>query len=419
MDLRPLLPALASLALLAGEAKAVTVSPSTDFNALANFLLVDGWDPVPGSVSGTLAGANAIGTFDNASDIGLTNGVLLTTGSVFNAVGPNNSSSATGPGALSSLSFDFVAVSPGISWRYVFASEEYEEFVNSSFNDRFRLTLNDENLALIPGTSSDVAINSVNQISNTAFYRSNVGAALNNFNTQYDGLTTLLTASKGDLVVGNRYNVQFTITDVGDQAYDSGVFIGANSVSFDGGRPETPLLPETPTSPTAPWVFPDFTVFDPGFTWWLDPDVAVGYIYNVTGGPKFATYNAPTLPFDNNYELFGSSDSCATFTNSLGPITGSGGPFTFGSPVECFAIKGIDVANMLDPTNTMAFNAGFTFDSSGTVSVTQTPITEFVDPASVPGPLPLFGVGAAFAYSRKLRNRIKTSKMPEVMSAIA
>jgi hypothetical protein len=77
------------------------------------------------------------------------------------------------------------------------------------------------------------------------------------------------------------------------------------------------------------------------------------------------------------------------------------------------------VANMLDPTNTLAFNAGFTFDSTGTVSVTQTPITEFVDPASVPGPLPLFGVGAAFAYSRKLRNRIKTSKMPEVMSAIA
>jgi hypothetical protein len=419
MDLRPLLPALASLALLAGEAKAVTVSPSTDFNALANFLLVDGWDPVPGSVSGTLAGANAIGTFDNASDIGLTNGVLLTTGSVFNAVGPNTSESTSGPGALSSISFDFVAVSPGISWRYVFASEEYEEYVNSGYNDSFSLTLNGENLALIPGTSSAVAINSVNQLSNTAFYRSNVGTALNNFNTQYDGLTTLLTASKGDLVVGNTYNVQFTITDVGDQAWDSGVFIGANSVSFDGGRPETPLLPETPTSPTAPWVFPDFTVFDPGFTWWLDPDVAVGYIYNVTGGPKFASYDPLPLPFDNNYELFGSSDSCATFTNSLGPITGSGGAFTFGSPVECFAIKGIDVANMLDPTNTMAFNAGFTFDSEGTVSVTQTPITEFVDPASVPGPLPLFGVGAAFAYSRKLRNRIKTSKMPEVMSAIA
>ena len=417
MDQRFLLPALASLALLAGEAKAVTVSPSTDFNALANFLLVDGWDPVPGSVSGTLAGANAIGTFDNASDIGLTTGVLLTTGSVFNAVGPNTSGSATGFGALSSISFNFVAVSPGISWRYVFASEEYEEYVNSSFNDSFSLTLNGENLALIPGTSSAVAINSVNQFSNTAFYRSNVGAALNNFDTQYDGLTTLLTASKGDLVVGNTYNVQFTITDVGDQSFDSGVFIGANSVSFDGGSRETPLLPETPTSSTDPWVFPDFTVFDPDFTWWLDPDVAVGYIYNVTGGPKFATYNAPTLPFDNNYELFGSSDSCSSFTNPLGSIIG-GTPFSFGTAVECFAIKGIDVANMLDPTDTMAFVAGVTFDSIGTVSVTQTPITQFVDPASVPGPLPLLGVGAAFAYSRKLRNRIKTRKMPEVMSAI-
>ena len=77
---------------------------------------------------------------------------------------------------------------------------------------------------------------------------------------------------------------------------------------------------------------------------------------------------------------------------------------------------------MLDPTDTMAFVAGVTFDSTGTASVTQTPIVQFVDPGSgdsVPGPLPLLGFGAAFAYSRKLRNRIKTSKTPEVMGAIA
>lgn len=412
------LSALASLAFLAGEAKAVTVTPSADFNALANFLLVDGWSAVPGSASGILAGPNAIGTFDNANDIGLTNGVLLTTGSVFNAIGPNTSEFASELGALSSLSFDFVAVSPGISWRYVFGSEEYQEFVGSQFNDFFRLTLNGENLALIPGTTANVAINSVNQDSNTAFYRSNVDAALNTFDTQYDGLTTLLTASKGDLVVGNTYNVQFTITDVGDESYDSGVFIGANSVSFDGGSPETPLIPPTPANPTDPWVFPDFTVFDPGFTWWLDPDVAVGYTYNVTGGPKFATYQAPTLPFDNDYELFGSSDSCSTFTNSLGSITG-GSQFSFGAPVSCFTIKGIDVANNLDPTNTSAFVAGVTFDSTGTVSVTQTPITQNVPPVTVPGPLPLLGLGAALTYSRKLRKRLKTRKTLEVKGTIA
>jgi hypothetical protein len=36
----------------------------------------------------------------------------------------------------------------------------------------------------------------------------------------------------------------------------------------------------------------------------------------------------------------------------------------------------------------------------------------------IPAPLPLLGVGAAFGYSRNLRKRIKTSKAPEVMSAI-
>ena len=204
------LSALASLGLLAGEAKALTVSPFTNVNDLAQALLVPGWAPVPGSVVATQAGPNAIGFFDNAADIGITDGVLLTTGTIFNALGPNNSESSTGPGALSSFGFDFVAVSPGISWRYVFGSEEYQEYVGSEFNDFFRLTLNGENLALIPGTSTNVAINSVNQTSNTAFYRPNVGAALNTFDTQYDGLTTLLTASKGDLIVGNTYSVVIT-----------------------------------------------------------------------------------------------------------------------------------------------------------------------------------------------------------------
>jgi hypothetical protein len=36
----------------------------------------------------------------------------------------------------------------------------------------------------------------------------------------------------------------------------------------------------------------------------------------------------------------------------------------------------------------------------------------------VPGPLPLFGVGAAFGYSRKLRKRIKSSPLPSPMNTI-
>ena len=43
---------------------------------------------------------------------------------------------------------------------------------------------------------------------------------------------------------------------------------------------------------------------------------------------------------------------------------------------------------------------------------------EVEDYVHVPAPLPLLGVGAAFGYTRKLRKRIKISKLPEVMSVI-
>ena len=38
--------------------------------------------------------------------------------------------------------------------------------------------------------------------------------------------------------------------------------------------------------------------------------------------------------------------------------------------------------------------------------------------AAAPSPLPLLGVAAAFGYNRKLRKRIKTHKLPDVVSAI-
>ena len=114
---RSLLPALAFLTLLAGEARALTVASYTNLEALAQSLLVPGWSPVPGSVAATQLITDAIGTFDNAADIGITNGVLVTSGTIFNALGPNNSPSATEVGALTRLSFEFVAVSPGNSWR--------------------------------------------------------------------------------------------------------------------------------------------------------------------------------------------------------------------------------------------------------------------------------------------------------------
>lgn len=402
------------------EAQAFSVGGYSDAEELVNALLVPGWSPVPGTISVTESaglGNGSIGFFnDGGSTIGINSGVILTSGLISLAPGPNNTSSATGPGTLSSISFDFVAVSPGISWNYVFASEEYEEYVGSGFNDFFRLELNGTNLALIPGTSEQVRINNVNQNLNTPFYVSNFPPAGTNspFNIQYDGFTIPLTAQATGLTLGETYNVNFVVSDVGDAAWDSAVMIAANSISFPGATPENPLLPVPPASPNETWIFPTFTVFDPGFVWWIDPDIATGYVYNATGGPLFDQFTAPDLAFNDNYQLFSSSlagGACSTngddFTTPMANISQLV-PYDFTTPLSCFAIKGIDIQNALDPLNTNAFAAGVSFDVTGNVNVTQTPITTFVDPSTqVPGPLPILGAGAGYGWARRLRKRLR------------
>jgi hypothetical protein len=69
-----------------------------------------------------------IGYFnDGADSFGFSYGTLLTTGSILNAPGPNDSPDATGNGTTAWFSFCFVTPSPGISMNHISASEEYEE----------------------------------------------------------------------------------------------------------------------------------------------------------------------------------------------------------------------------------------------------------------------------------------------------
>ena len=109
--------------------------------------------------------------------IGFDQGIILSSGGASGVIGPNNSSSFTvsngtaGDSDLDAivapnptldaavLEFDFVPASGTLSFKYVFSSEEYPEFVNSPFNDVFAFFLNGKNIALIPNTSTPVSIN--------------------------------------------------------------------------------------------------------------------------------------------------------------------------------------------------------------------------------------------------------------------
>lgn len=124
------------------------------------------------------------------SNIGFTSGILLTTGNVNIAIGPNNLGGAgtnlgipnTDPQlnsiATSNLNnaaileFDFIPLADTIKFKYVFASEEYTEYVCSNFNDVFGFFISgpnpsggnytNVNIAQIPETSLPVAINTIN-----------------------------------------------------------------------------------------------------------------------------------------------------------------------------------------------------------------------------------------------------------------
>ncbi len=90
--------------------------------------------------------AQATGAFtDTANSIGFGGGVLLTTGSIQNAIGPNNSGNISVDNSLpgdpdidlimnpttsndaSVLEFDFVPVGDTVIFQYSFASDEYME----------------------------------------------------------------------------------------------------------------------------------------------------------------------------------------------------------------------------------------------------------------------------------------------------
>lgn len=209
----------------------------------------------------TITGAPvAYGTFDGSnSAIGLQSGVLLTTGSIDLAVGPNNSGSAgvdngmPGHPMLESLAgaqtfdavvleFDFVPLSNTAQFRYVFGSEEYPEFVNSGFNDAFAFFISgpgiaatygvaNYNMARVPGTTLPVTIDNVNANTNSQYYISNSAPLFGTapFDFQYDGVTVVLTAT-AEVQACETYHLMLMIADGGDGIYDSGVFIEENSL---------------------------------------------------------------------------------------------------------------------------------------------------------------------------------------------
>jgi len=80
------------------------------------------------------------------------------------------------------------------------------------------------------------------------------------------------------------------------------------------------------------------------------------------------------------------------------------------TPISSVSTNGTDGFQAIFPSDTISpitFESTVTRTSGGTVDVITDSIEQKQNTPAVPGPLPIFGAGAAFAFSRRLRNRIK------------
>lgn len=217
-----------------------------------------------------------VGYFEGGGDvIGLSEGIILSTGDIEDAEGPNNSVKDSGKYNLpsddpdlrrlsgsdtimdiASLEFDFIPLERRVTFRYVFASEEYCEYVDDVFNDVFGFFVSgpgidgpfadrSENVALIPESNDFVTINSVNHKTNSDYFISNIieEDALEcgipytpppqERTIQFDGFTKVLTATL-DLIPCEVYHLRLVVADVGDDSWDSAVFLEAESFNIGG-----------------------------------------------------------------------------------------------------------------------------------------------------------------------------------------
>jgi hypothetical protein len=206
----------------------------------------------------TYTGADsAAGKFSGGTEIvGFESGIILSTGILRNAIGPNSASGITarnntagdaGLDALSGagnptedaaiLAFDFVPDGDTITLEYVFASDEYNDYVNTPYNDVFAFYVNGENCALVGEPAVPVTINTINNgnpfgippVSNPSLYRNNDFDGVATIDTEMDGLTTVLTCTAA-VERGVKNTMRLAIADASDGDYDSNVFLRARSL---------------------------------------------------------------------------------------------------------------------------------------------------------------------------------------------
>jgi gliding motility-associated-like protein len=215
------------------------------------------------SINGSNGAANrSYGYFTSGPDFPFSSGIILSTGFVMGAPGPNDTILSDGVDSpwqgdadleevlginntlnATTMEFDFVPTAGHISFDYIFASEEYRSWPNPDycdFSDGFAFLLREagssgpyQNLAVIPDTNTPVQVTTVRGAgvscpsANTQYFDSFNGV---DSPTNFNGQTVVLTA-EANVIPGTLYHIKLVIADQGDAQYDAAVFLKGNSFS--------------------------------------------------------------------------------------------------------------------------------------------------------------------------------------------
>lgn len=305
-------------------------------------------------------GPQGMGVFQGTSNLGIGKGIILSSGATPNiaaAAGTQNDvdHAVEGDADLQTLSsqpirdvavleFDFIPKTDTIRFRYSFGSEEYPEYVCNVFNDVFGFFVTgpkpgggnytNQNIAIIPGTTLPVGVNTVNpgvpgassgggqcnlanqSLAYSTYYINNVGTTV-----IFDGLTVVLEAVIPVVQCGS-YHIKLAVGDASDGVFDSGVFLEAHS--FGGGFIH---LYDTTTS-----IGQDSSVLCVGDTIQLTAPTSTSYNWGVFGSTQTINVTQPgnyqcivfnplngCINASYTYHILGSNATAVIDT--LGPVT--------------------------------------------------------------------------------------------------
>ncbi len=303
-------------------------------------------------------------------------GIVLSTGRLQNTQGPNTSlSDDDAPGWIGDadleeildeqnttnatiLEFEFTSSASEVSFRYLFASEEYQEGNPNTcqFSDLFGFLIRPlgeqqyENIALVPDTNTPVKVTTVHPeipngcpAQNEFFFESFNGA---NVPINFNGQTKVIEAT-AEIIPNITYEVKLVIADEQNFRFDSAVFLEAGSfqlstdlgpnrlLSAGNALCENETITLDATEPTAT-----------SYMWFRDGVVLAGEIGATLDVDQAGLYEV-TITLQNGCEAFGEV-----------VIEVASNPIVFDATLERCDVdqNGIEIFNLFDSLDEVTNN---------------------------------------------------------------